>query len=78
MQDGRAATKHSGVKALFNRHCIKTRIVSKENGRLYNRLFDLRQEGDYIDFVSLDGETVEPLVSATADLIESIRLLLGE
>ena len=72
-----SATKHSGIKALFNRHYVKTGVVSKENGRLYNRLFDLRQEGDYIDFVSLDRETVEPLVSATADFIESIRLALA-
>ena len=71
------ATKHSGIKALFNRHYVKTGVVAKEKGRLYNRLFDLRQEGDYIDFVSLDGETVEPLVSATENFIETIRVLLS-
>ena len=77
VRSGHRATKHSGIKALFNRHYVKTGVVAKEKGRLYNRLFDLRQEGDYIDFVSLDGETVEPLVSATADFIETIRLLLS-
>lgn len=71
------ATRHSGIKALFNRHYVKTGVISKEKGRLYNRLFDLRQEGDYIDFISLDRETVEPLVSATGDFIETIRLLLN-
>ena len=47
-----------------------------ENGRLYNRLFDLRQEGDYLDFVSLDAETVEPLVGETAVFIETIQSLI--
>ena len=59
-----------------NRYYVKTGIVTKENGRLYNRLFDLRQEGDYIDFVSLDAETVEPLVGATAAFIDTIWSLL--
>jgi len=76
VQGGHTASKHSGVKALFNRNYVKPGIVTKENGRLYNRLFDLRQEGDYIDFVSLDAETVEPLVGATAVFTDTIRSLI--
>jgi len=78
VKEGLTATKHSGVKALFNRHYVKTRKVSKEMGRLYSRLFDLRQEGDYLDFVSLEEEKVAPLVEATANFIEAIRSLLSE
>jgi uncharacterized protein (UPF0332 family) len=76
VKDGVSAKKHSGIKALFNRHYIKARKLSKEKGRLYSRLFDLRQEGDYLDFVSLSKEEVAPLVEATADFIETVRLLL--
>ena len=76
VKDGNSSSKHSGIKALFNRHYIKPGILSKENGRLYNRLFDLRQEGDYIDFVSLTSEVVEPLVEETTMLIETIRSLI--
>ena len=71
-----STTKHSGIKGLFNRHYVKVGRVSKEKGRLYNRLFDLRQEGDYLDFILLNKEEVAPLVEATADFIENIRLLL--
>ncbi len=78
VRDGLTATKHSGVKALFNRHYVKTGKISKAEGRLYNRLFDLRQEGDYLDFVLLDKERVAPLMKATADFIEAIRSLLSE
>ena len=76
VRESYAASKHSGVKALFNRHYVKSGIVTKENGRLYNRLFDLRQEGEYIDFVSLDSETVEPLIDETVMLIDTFRALL--
>ena len=76
VQDGPVASKHSGVKALFNRHYVKPGTVTKENYRLYNRLFDLRQEGNRIDFVSLGAQTVESLVGATAVSIDTIRSLL--
>jgi uncharacterized protein len=78
VQGGYATAKHSGIKALFNRHYVKPGIVEKENGRLYHRLFDLRQEGDYIDFVSLDAKTVEPLVTKTALFIEKIEQLIAK
>ncbi len=77
VQGGHTASKHSGVKALFNRYYVKPGIVTKESGRLYNRLFDLRQEGDYIDFVFLEAETVEPLVEATAEFVDTIRSLIA-
>lgn len=75
VQGGHLASKHSGVKAMFNRHYVKPGIVTKEDGRLYNRLFDLRQEGDYIDFVSLNAKTVEPLVGETEKFVEMIQSL---
>jgi uncharacterized protein (UPF0332 family) len=76
VKDSHTASKHSGVKALFNQHYVKPGTVEKDKGRLYNRLFDLRQEGDYIDFVTLDAETVEPLVKETSAFIETIKALL--
>ena len=76
IHDGLTAAKYSGIKALFNQHYVKPGKVPKTMGRLYNRLFDLRQEGDYLDFVTLNAETVLPLVTATADFIALLRSLL--
>ncbi|MCI5161557.1 MAG: HEPN domain-containing protein [Candidatus Electrothrix sp. AX5] len=61
--------KHSGVKAFFNRYFIKTGVIDKEFGRLYSRLFDARQEGDYIDFVRYAVDDIEPW-------IEKVRLFI--
>ncbi|MBL7176036.1 MAG: HEPN domain-containing protein [Desulfobacteraceae bacterium] len=72
---GLDSSKHGGVKALFNKHFVKTGQVSKENGRLYSQLFDARQEGDYVDFVQFDGDTVEPWIPLVKDFIETISLL---
>ena len=57
---------------------VKTNKVSIENGKLYNKLFDARQEGDYIDFVYFDDETVEPWIPEVKNFIEAISQLLNE
>ncbi len=73
-----SSSKHTGVKALFNQHFVKTGQVSRKNGKLYNQLFEDRQEGDYVDFVLFDKETVEPWIPQVEQFIESISLLAME
>lgn len=73
---GFVSSKHSGVKSLFNRHFVKTGKISKEHGKLYNNLFDTRQEGDYVDFVSFDAESIEPLFPKVKDFISTISRLV--
>lgn len=72
---GLSSSKHTGVKALFNQHCVKTGEVSRENGSLYNQLFEARQEGDYVDFVSFDRNTIEPWIPQVKAFIETISHL---
>ena len=49
--EGKSSSKHSGVRALFNKEWVKTGRVSSQYGRFYRRLYDSRQQGDYGDFV---------------------------
>ena len=75
---GFASSKHTGVKSFFNQHFIKTGKISKEQGKLYNNLFDARQEGDYIDFVYFDADIVEPWFPKVKDFIAIITNLINE
>ena len=75
---GLASSKHTGIKALFNQHFVKTGLVPKENGRLYNRLFDARKEGDYVDFVVFERDDVEPWIPQVKDFIEIISQFANE
>ena len=75
---GFASSKHSGVKSFFNQHFVKTGKISKEQGKLYNNLFDARQEGDYIDFVYFDADIVEPWFPKVKDFITIITNLINE
>jgi uncharacterized protein (UPF0332 family) len=60
-----SSAKHTGIRALFNAHFIKTGKVSVELGRFFSRMYDFRQKGDYADFVQFEEEKMkEWLVSA--------------
>jgi uncharacterized protein (UPF0332 family) len=51
---GLSSAKHSGVRALFHQNFVKESIISKELGQIYDKLFDNRQKGDYVDMVRFD------------------------
>ena len=66
-------SSHNGVKTEFHKSFVKTRIISKDSGRTYNRLFNLRQEGDYIDFQRFSKEEIEPVIVQAKDFIAEIE-----
>ena len=68
---------HNGVKSEFHKSFVKKSIVSKDAGKTYSRLFNLRQEGDYLDFKRLEKKDVEPFISEVYDFISEISNLLN-
>ena len=70
---GLSSSKHSGIKSLFNQHIIKKQILSKERGKLYNQLFEARQEGDYVDFVTFDEDLIAPWISRVKKFLDEIK-----
>lgn len=67
---------HSGARQMFGLHFIKTGKIDTESGRFLARLFDLRQTGDYDDFIDFDREKVTELLEPTDKLISAIEELL--
>ena len=53
-------SSHNGVKTEFNRVFVKSGLVSMESGKCYARVFNLRQEGDYIDFKRFEKQDIDP------------------
>ncbi|MGD8212059.1 MAG: HEPN domain-containing protein [Desulfobacterales bacterium] len=72
---GFSSSKHAGIKSLFNQHIIKKKVLEKSQGRLYNQLFEARQEGDYVDFVSFDRDLIEPWMQKVKAFIDDIKHL---
>ena len=77
VQEGLSSAKHSGVRSLFNRYFVRTKRVAKEKARIFNDLFERRQEGDYMDFVRFEESQVRPWFSEAEAFVESIAGLVG-
>ena len=75
VQDGLSSSRHTGVRGLFNRQYVRTGRVPKDLARIYNDLFERRQEGDYIDFVSFNDFQVLPWISRAEELVGHITRL---
>ncbi len=71
-----AAQSHSGVIHLFGFHFIKTGIVSQNDGKLFTRLFELRQTGDYDDLFNLSADDVEPLIPLVHKFMDELADLI--
>jgi len=76
--DNLSSSKHTGVRSFFNNHFVKKGLVSKDMGKLYNKLFDCRQESDYDDFVLMKEEYVLPLIADVKIFIETIQFLIDK
>jgi uncharacterized protein (UPF0332 family) len=70
------AQTHSGVRQMFGLHFIKTGIIDKEAGKFYTDIFDLRQTGDYDDYIDFKKEDVLELIEPANELISKIETLL--
>jgi uncharacterized protein (UPF0332 family) len=67
---------HSGARQMFGLHFIKTGKIDPDSGRFLARLFDLRQTGDYDDFIDFDKDKVMELLEPADRLISAIEGLL--
>ncbi len=71
------AKKHSGVKHMFGLNFIVSGIISKELGKFYSELFELRQDSDYEDFFEFEVEEIVVLLIPAKELIDKIEQILS-
>jgi uncharacterized protein (UPF0332 family) len=76
LQNGIEAKTHSGTINQFGLHFVKTRIFSQQEGGLFQDLFELRQEGDFEDWVVLSEEDVMPLIDPVKNFIDKIEQVI--
>ena len=58
---------------MFGLHFIKPGILKKDLGKFYSDLFDMRQNGDYDDFIDFTKEDVLDLLEPAGELISTIE-----
>lgn len=69
---------HSGVRTQLSMHFVKEGLIDKEHALLYGDLFDLRQKGDYSDFIEFDEVYVRALIPKTEDFLKAVESLLSD
>ena len=69
--------KHSGVRAAFRREFIKTGLLDVEWGKLYDQLFEDRQEADYTALISFEREYVESQLARCTQFLAALRPLIS-
>ena len=73
-----SSSKHSGVLSYFNKRFIKEGIFPEELGSSINKAFELRQGGDYREYVELTVEQVDPFIEKARVFIEKVGDYLRE
>jgi uncharacterized protein (UPF0332 family) len=78
VQNGHSPHTHNGAFASLGKYFVTTGIISKEYNKLYRNLFDLRQNGDYSDWISVEEDDILPLLEPAQQFIETIEKLVNE
>lgn len=68
--------KHTGVRAAYHREFIKTGLLDLRWGKLYDQLFEDRQEGDYVTFIDFDRDYVERQIGECREFLNNIRSMI--
>ncbi len=64
------------ILTLFHQKFVKPGVVDAEMGRLYDKLFDTRQKGDYADLVYFNLDEVRPWFEETKNFVDSLEKLI--
>ena len=78
IQNGIEVRTHHGVINQMGLLFVKTGLISPENGELYQRLFELRQTGDYSDWINVEEEDIKPYVEPAQQFITTIENLINK
>ena len=76
IKNGIETKTHQGVINQFGLYFVKTDLFSQKEGRFFKNLFELRQDGDYDDWIDITEEDVIPMVEPARKFIEKVEKLI--
>jgi uncharacterized protein (UPF0332 family) len=77
LRDNKQYARHSAVKSEFNRIYIKTSRIDIKWNKFYQKLFDDRQESDYIPTAAFEASDVSTRIQQTSEFINLIYDLIN-
>jgi uncharacterized protein (UPF0332 family) len=76
LERGVSFKKHSGVRSSFHREFIKSGLLEIEWSKFYDRLFEDRQEGDYIALTTFEPSYVENQINLCSEFLVKLSTLI--
>lgn len=76
LDKGFTPRSHSGVIHLIGAQFVAKELLDKKYGRLFSRLFELRQSGDYDDLYDATEDEVVPYIDRTLDFVQDMEKLI--
>lgn len=76
INDGHQVNTHKGSHAMFNQKYIRTGVLPKEYGQLYNQLQTMREESDYNCAYDVEIEELQQRLEPAKKLIEAVEKLV--
>lgn len=76
LDKGISAKTHAGTIHLLGQKIIGSGMLDKSFGRLFSRLYELRQSGDYDDMFDASQEEVEPYISKVSAFLKEVESLI--
>lgn len=77
--DNNIKTKsHKGARQMFGLHLVKPGLIDKSLAKFFTDLYDLRQTGDYDDFIEFTKEDVLDLLKPANDFISRTENILSK
>lgn len=73
-----STSKHTGMRAWFNKMVIQPGLIEDHYGRIYNKSFEMRMKGDYYDQQILDVDTVQEFLEHATPFLAALRRLTLE
>lgn len=76
LDKGLSAKTHAGVIHLIGEKFIATGLLDRSYGKLFSRLYELRQSGDYDDMYDATEKEVMPYFEKVASFIADMEKLI--
>jgi uncharacterized protein (UPF0332 family) len=76
MRDNQTFRKHSGVISYFHSAYVKTGLLSKELGAIFQRAFDNRCEADYDDLVEIQQDELSEMLLQARQFVTEVKSLI--
>lgn len=76
LRDSLEAVSHKGIKRMLSLKFVQTGEIDPIYAKIYQRLFDSRQAGDYEDFTYFDKDTFEELRPLAIKFINEVSRLV--